>query len=153
MLSEVEKNAIENMVNKGLAISTIKKKLKRTTKEIDQYIESVSPQATINPLVKSGTLARLAKAGLHGGEAVDLMNRTLKKIEDTSSLSTEELYNACIANIGARELIKTTSDTGNAGVAVMTGEASAIDNNTERQSNLSRKAEGVIFRPKDGEMA
>jgi len=153
MLSEIEKNAIENMVRNGLANSTITKKLKKNTKEVRDYIQSVSPASGLNPLVKSGAMARLSKAGLVGNDAEDLLNRTLRRFEDVSSISVEELYDACIINIGARELIKNKTDLGNEGVAIMTGEAAGLEQSKSNDSQYSRKARPMIYRPKDGKMA
>jgi len=157
MLTEVEQLAIESMVNKGLKLSTIKRKLGKHGKEVEEYVSELDAQlGKVDSLIRSGVLARLAKAGINGSHADELMNRTLKQMDDPQHTSVEELYNACISMIGARELIKTTSDTGAPGVAVMTGEASVISNadrENPRSPVLSRKARPVIYRPKTGKMA
>lgn len=159
MLSEMEKHAIKSMVAEGLKTPAIRKKVGRSGKEgkeVDQFIKELSKtgSAEVSGVVRSGTIARLGKAGLDHDNAVELIDRTLRKMDAIVDVSVEELYNACIANIGARELIKTRTDGGNAGVAVMTGEAAQFGQDLAKaRTEISSKAASAIFRPKTGKMA
>lgn len=141
-LSNAEKHAIENMVNKGFTKEDILKELPEQKKNVaEKYIKKVQADMPVKPSYdRVGLLAKLAKAGIHGKDAERLIEKALPNVSSKPALN--EIYNEVIKNIGPRELMIRDSEGGRS-VAIMTEAASAKG----EKSGTTRQPESYVFRP------
>ncbi len=68
-------------------------------------------------------LRKMSMAGIHGEDALRLIQKALPKFENRKA-EVNEIYNEAMSKVGARELMIRDSNTGSRGVAVMTEAAS-----------------------------
>jgi len=68
-------------------------------------------------------LSKMSQAGIHGEDALRLIEKALQKFKGRSA-EVSEIYNEAMRNVGARELMIRQGVSGEKGVAVMTEGAS-----------------------------
>ncbi len=161
-LTEVEKLAIDNMVEKGFDLDKIKTTLDRSlsSKVVEKYIGSqTTPQKQVS-YDHRAVIKKMDESGIRGEDALNLIKRALKNFEGKDSIETGALYNEAVKLIGPRELMIRESQNGvSKGVTIMTGEAAKIGDRGDRESRgiseqkkqPSRSTRGSLFHPKTGE--
>ena len=134
-LTDIDKLAIDNLINEGYSPNYIRGKFEDEKQELavkyatkmkrkrEKTLAVKPEEEPIKEFDKPALLSRLAKAGIHGEVAERLIKRALPNV--SSKPAVDEIYNEVIKNIGPRELMITETEAGNKGVAVMTGSASA----------------------------
>lgn len=140
-LTDVEKLAIETMVQRGLPIEQIKETLGKAPKS--RLVEKYIKEADLNKPPKydhNTVLQKLAAAGLDNEDCKRLVQSALKELGD--SPTTSEVYNEAVRHIGPRERMVGKQQ----GAKIMTPEASKMgDKKGERQE--SRSTRDSIFKP------
>lgn len=150
-LTEIEKYAILYMIDQEMSLDQIKKKLDRGPGSVvvEKYLDEITDKANVvEPQVFKKALQRLESVGIPQDRGRDLLKRVLRRVEDKTKLTTDQLFNAGVKSIGAAELIKNRTDGGKTGVSVMTPEAAAIKSSNKQTSNEIHRP-SHIFRPKN----
>ncbi len=157
-LTQIEKAAIESLVQKGESKTSIKKFLERSSNSsvVDKYVDSLVETKQVAPKFDhKAVLSRLGDVGIRGDKARELIERALPHLSKTPNV--EEVYNAAMSKIGPRELMITESANGvQHGVTVMTEAAARVDDRGDREAkgltndNTSRSTKNSVFRPKTG---
>lgn len=73
-------------------------------------------------------LSKMSQAGIHGEDALRLIEKALQKFKGRSA-EVSEIYNEAMRNVGARELMIRQGVSGEKGVAIMTEGASTKGEN------------------------
>lgn len=148
-LTDVEKYAIDGMMADNVPLEEIKKALGRTptSKVVEKYIlsntlEQGNPEfesirakdffksAQPEPLGYNveydheAVLRKMAIAGIHGEDALRLIERALPKFKDRKA-EVNEIYGEALRHVGPRELMVRASQGGDTGIAVMTEAAAS----------------------------
>jgi hypothetical protein len=151
-LSNLEKYAIDGMLQEGLDIDTIKNTMGRgtTSRVVENYIGEKAKNATIQfekdnadssfreknlfkdpqPVVPEvnvdydheAVLRKMAAAGIHGEDALRLISKALPKFNNRKA-ETSEVYGEALRHVGPRELMIRSSHGGDEGIAIMTESA------------------------------
>lgn len=171
-LTNVEKNAIANMVASQKNSKQIAKEIGKPIEQIEKYMTKIDDMAkrTVSKMMTQGqkkkldetgtdehiiekVLKRLQACGLTVRDADNLMSAALKVAEKTHKIFDKEddLYAACLKRINTGSLMIKKSQGGREGVCIMTPGASAkVD--SRKQSTVSRSARGNIYNIKQGKI-
>lgn len=158
-LTDIEKLAIEKLIDTGSTIDVITKKLNRSSfsKAVQNHIDAYQKNnnevfdtdntntpkeiydQAINRIVKGGLPAHMADSMVQ--KAISRFKKEGKKIE-----TAEQLKDDALAHISAGDLIAFTSDSGDRGVAIMT---EAATQRADDSRKMTRQSSGEhIFKPK-----
>ncbi len=155
-LTNVDKIAIESLINEGYSPNYIRSQFEDDKQEVavkyatkmkrkrDKTVAIKPEEPPVKEFDKPALLNRLAKAGIHGEVAERLIKKALPNV--SSKPPVDEIYNEVIRNIGPRELMVTTTEGGNKGVAVMTSAASAKGEKIGEKNPQEKK---YVFKPNE----
>ncbi len=157
-LTEVEKFAIQAMLEQEMSVSRIAVKVGRAESTVTKFIKEElanlssfieDDQGFLPPAVEKLLLKRLLDGGLSKMDAVGTVNRVKGKLQSAVTLEQiDGLYHVALRHTSPKDLIVTEGQGGQKGVAIMTaggsGRGDAI-----RETRRPRDLSGHIFRQED----
>lgn len=154
-LTDVDKHAIENMVRKNMSIGDIKGVLGRSksSRVVENYVRDLPQEEVMDQNEKdwddavSEVTGRLEESGLKADKIRNLIRKAFTKInKNETAPDSDLLFVTCIKSIGSGELMKTTTNSGEEGVTIMT--PGAAQRATPPSDGRSRHLENNVFKPK-----
>jgi len=117
--------------------------------EIEEPKESKEPNISVT--IKNQVINRLVhdNSNLTVNKATSLVNKVCRKVT-VKVTNPDLLYNACLKNLGAGDMMLTQTQGKKGGIAIMT--KSASEKSDEGKANvtpISRTARGAIFKQED----
>ncbi len=174
-LSLAEKHKIQVKLSEGKNHADIAKSLGRKETTVSKYIngeladlhadlhsamfpepepeeqEAETKEPNISKSLKNQVISRLVRdnSNLTVNKATSLVNKVCNKVT-VKVTNPDLLYNACLQNIGAGDMMATKTIGNNSGVAIMTKSASEKADDAKVKNNFtSRTARGAVFRQED----
>jgi len=116
--------------NKKPAPAPQEKKKPVSARKSDQsFVEAKKPLKEYNVSYDhQAVLSKMSQAGIHGEDALRLIEKALQKFENRSA-EVSEIYGEAMRHVGARELMIRQGVSGEKGVAIMTEGASTKGEN------------------------
>ena len=131
--------------------------VQEAAEEVDQEVEILREQEAetkepnISKSLKNQVISRLVRdnSNLTVNKATSLVNKVCNKVT-VKVTNPDLLYNACLQNMGAGDMMATKIIGNNSGVAIMTKSASEKADDAKVKNNFtSRTARGAVFRQED----
>lgn len=155
-LTTLEKAAFRQMYIEGMTVQEIEKCTERSRGAITKYLKSEFPERfgneNIPAKLRHKLLAEMIKNGIEEKDARASINITDKKlhnpITEWDDEKTAALYQACLQNQSAVNLMVTKTMGGNNGVAIMTKAASDRGDEARNKSRTNAtNMRDCIFQP------
>ena len=169
-LIDLEKYYIVGMRVLNVELDKMKELLKRSpeSRVIENYLEQVTSQLEQDVPAKAsrdreytqlrkdlssfnvtydhqGVLSKMSKAGIHGEEALELIEKALDKFRGRTA-EVSEIYNEAMKNVGPKQVIIRDGHGGTKGVAIMPEAASS--RGEELKKGMARNQPDYVFHVK-----
>lgn len=166
-LSKLQQQSIRELfLSTDMTFEEIRDKvgLSKNSKQVEKLVEEEGLEKLKDKIVEntesevqedadySEVVDRLRKAGLSESAAKTALRRALEAIEEAGheNATPDEVFIAATSYIGSGALIRTTTDSGKQGVAIMTPEAARVSTPSHSNPNeSSRHLRDAHIRPKD----
>lgn len=149
MLTKTEKKQVDQLIEKGVSLSDIKKKLGKgdRSRVVENYIKSTVEHEWDS--AKEDAVRNLVSGGMTIDQANNIVNDVMSKIDLTNSVPEA---NTILQSINKTNLttFKTHTESGakNCGFVAMTGSSSGAGDSIRHQLQDNRHAKSAIFKPK-----